>query len=113
MVNISGYKVYTIEMDDMLYEVPGVSEAAVVGIPDPDRPGSERLKVFIAPTPEYRGKIKEEDVINFFRGKVAKYAVPKSVEFMDELPRTPAEKIFKRGLRDTEIEKMKKKGILK
>ena len=113
MVNISGYKVYTIEMDAMLYEVPGVSEAAVVGIPDPDRPGSERLKVFIASTPEYRGKIKEEDVINVFRGKVAKYAVPKSVEFMDELPKTPAEKIFKRGLRDTEIEKMKKEGILK
>ena len=113
MVNVSGYKVYTREMDDLLYEIPGIDEVATVGIPDPDRPGSERIKVFIAPLPEYRGKIKEEDVIKFLRGKVAPYAVPKSVEIRDELPRTVTEKIFKKQLREEEIEKMKKEGILK
>ena len=113
MVNISGYKVYTREMDDMVYEYPGVFEAAAIGVPDPERPGSERIKVFIAPYPEYKGKIKEEDVIEFLKGKVAKYAVPKSVEIRDELPKSPVEKIFKKQLREEEIEKMKRDGILK
>jgi acyl-CoA synthetase (AMP-forming)/AMP-acid ligase II len=113
MVNVSGYKVYTREMDDLLYEIEGIDEVATVGIPDPDRPGSERIKVFIVPLPEYKGKIKEEDVIKFLRGKVAPYAVPKSVEIRDELPRTVTEKIFKRQLREEEIEKMKKAGLLK
>ena len=113
MVNVSGYKVYTREMDDLLYEHPGVEEAAVIGVPDPERTGSERLKTFIVPKPEYRGKIKEEDIREFLKGKVAPYAVPKSVEIRDELPRTVTEKIFKKQLREEEIEKMKKEGILK
>jgi long-chain acyl-CoA synthetase len=98
----------------MLYEYPGVNEAAVVGIPDPERPGQERVKAFVVPKPEYRGKIKEEDIIKFFRGKVAPYAVPKFVEIRnEELPKTPTEKIFKKQLREDEIEKMKKAGVLK
>ena len=113
MVNVSGYKVYTIEMDDLLYEYPGVYEAATIGVPDPERPGSERLKCFVAPLPEYKGKLTEEEIIEFLRGRVAKYAVPKSVEIRDELPKTVAEKIFKKQLREEEIEKMKKAGILK
>ena len=67
MVNVSGYKVYTREIDDILYEIPGVDEAARIGYPDPERPGSERLKVFVVTLPEYRGKIKEEDVIDYLR----------------------------------------------
>jgi long-chain acyl-CoA synthetase len=114
MINISGYKVYSIELDDMLYGYPGVNEAAVIGVPDPERPGQERVKAFVVPKPEYRGKIKEEDVIKFFREKVPPYAVSKSVEIRDEeLPKTLMEKIFKRQLREEEIEKMKKAGVLK
>lgn len=114
MVNISGYKVYTREIDDLLYEIPGVDEAATIGIPDPERPGSERLKVFIVLKPEYQGKIREEDIIQYLRGKVPPYAIPTSVEFKEEeLPKTVTEKIFKRKLREEEIEKMKKAGVLK
>mgnify|MGYP003681899360 CR=1 FL=1 len=106
MVNISGYKVYTRELDDLLYEYPGVAEAAVIGIPDPERPGSEMLKLFIAPKPEYKGKLKEEDIKNWLRERVAPYAVPKLIEFRDELPKL-ADKIFKRGLKEEEMKKMK------
>jgi acyl-CoA synthetase (AMP-forming)/AMP-acid ligase II len=113
MAIVSGYKVYTIELDDLLYEYPGVYEAAAIGVPDPDRPGSERIKVFIAPHPEYRGKIKEEDIIEYLKERVEKWAVPKSVEIRDELPKSPVEKIFKKQLREEEIEKMKKAGVLK
>ena len=113
MVNISGYKVYSVELDNMLYEYPGISEAAVVGVPDPERPGSERLKVFVSLKPGYKGKITEGDLINYLKERVPKYAVPRSVEFRDELPKTDAEKIFKRRLRDEEINKMKKEGLIK
>ena len=58
-------------LDDLLYEYPGVYEAAAIGVPDPDRLGlqerSERIKAFIAPYPEYRGKIKEEDIIEYLK----------------------------------------------
>jgi len=104
MANVSGYKVYTKEMDDLLYEYPGVNEAAVIGVPDPERPGSERLKAFVALFPEYKGKIKEEDIIEFFKERVSPYAVPKSVEFRDTLPKI-ADKIFKRRLREEELKK--------
>ncbi|WP_229234527.1 class I adenylate-forming enzyme family protein [Candidatus Methanoliparum sp. LAM-1] len=113
MINVSGYKVYLVEIDDLLYEYPGVYEAATIGVPDPERPGSERVKVFVALYPEYKGKVKEEDIINYLKERVEKWAIPKSVEIRDELPKSPVEKIFKRKLRDEEIEKMKKQGLLR
>jgi acyl-CoA synthetase (AMP-forming)/AMP-acid ligase II len=117
MAVVGGYNVYTGEINKLLISYQGVGEAATIGIPDPERPGSERIKVFIAPLPEYKGKIKEEDIINYLKGKVAPYAVPKFVEFRDrdKFPRATSgvDKILKRKLREEEIEKMKKEGLLK
>ena len=47
MINVSGNKVYGRLVDDILFEHPAVSKGATIGIPDPERPGSERVKVFI------------------------------------------------------------------
>jgi len=113
MANISGYKVYTTEVDDVLFKYPGVAMAAVVGIPDPERPGSERIKAFIKPTEEYKGKLSADEIIAYCKDKLPAVAVPKYVEFRDELPLTVAEKIFKRALREEEIKKMKDQGVLK
>jgi long-chain acyl-CoA synthetase len=113
MINVSGNKVYSREMDDVLYEHPAIDMAGVVGIPDPERPGSERVKAFIKLNPEYTGKISEEDIISFCKEKFAPYAVPKFVEFREDLPLTQAMKIFKKQLRDEEIAKMKEQGLLK
>ena len=107
MANISGYKVYTTEVDDVLFKYPGVAMAAAVGIPDPERPGSERIKVFIKPKEEYKGKLSADEIIAYCKDKLPAIAVPKSVEFRDELPLTVSEKIFKRVLREEEIKKMK------
>ncbi len=113
MINVSGYKVYSRIVDDVLYQLPGVEMACAIGIPDPERPGSERIKVFIKPRTEYKGKLTEEQVIEHCRKNLPPYAVPKMVEFRDDLPLTVTEKIFKRKLREEEIEKMKKAGLLK
>lgn len=106
MANISGYKVYTTEIDNVLFKYPGVAMVAVVGIPDPDRPGSERLKAFIKPKEELKNKLNVDEILAYCKDKLPPYAVPKWIEFRDELPLTVTEKIFKRALREEEIKKM-------
>jgi len=104
--------VYTTEVDEILFKYRGVAMAAAVGIPDPERPGSERIKVFIKPKEEYKGKLTADEIIAYCKDKLPAIAVPKYVEFRDELPLTVTEKIFKRVLREEEIKKMKEQGLL-
>lgn len=105
MANVSGYKVYTTEVDQVLFKYPGVAMAAAIGIPDPERPGSERIKAFIKAREEFKGKLNADDIIAYCRERLPAIAVPKYVEFRDELPLTVTEKIFKRALREEEIKK--------
>jgi long-chain acyl-CoA synthetase len=105
MINVSGMKVYSRVVDDVLYEHPAVGLAGVIGIPDPERPGSERIKAFIALKEEYEGKVTADDIIEYCRQKLPPYAVPKSVEFKKDLPLTLAMKIFKRKLKEEELKK--------
>ncbi len=107
MANVSGYKVYTSTVDDVLHQHPAVSMAAAVGIPDPEREGSERIKAFIVLREEDRSKVSPEEIMEFCREKCAPYAVPRQVEFRESLPFTVTEKIFKRMLREEEMAKMK------
>lgn len=113
MANISGYKVYTSVIDDALFMHPAVSMAVAIGIPDPEREGSERVKAFIKLKEGYDGKVTTEELIDFCRDKVPPYARPKFVEFREDLPFTVTEKLFKRALREEEIKKMKEAGVLK
>jgi len=110
MANISGLKVYTRLVDDVLYEHPAVGDGVAIGIPDPERPGSERIKAFIRLKKEYQGQVAEEDIINHCKAKLPAYAVPRFVEFREELPLTVTLKLFKRKLREEEIAKMKAKA---
>ncbi len=105
MANISGYKVYTSTIDDILHQHPAILMAAAIGIPDPEREGSERIKAFIVLKEEYHDKISAEDIIEFCRDKCTSYAVPRYVEFRESLPFTVTEKIFKKELREEEIRK--------
>jgi long-chain acyl-CoA synthetase len=109
MANVSGMKVYTILVDKVLYEHPGVELAAAIAVPDLDRPGSDRVKAIIKLKPGYSGKVTEQDVIALCKVKLAPYAVPKYVEFRDELPLSAVGKILKRQLRDEELAKFSAK----
>ncbi len=112
MANISGLKVYTRLVDDVLYEHPAVADAIAIGIPDPERPGSDRIKAFIRLKEEQEGKTTAADIISHCKEKLPAYAVPKFVEFRTELPLTVTLKLFKRQLREEEIAKMKESGLL-
>lgn len=108
MINVSGLKVYSRVVDDILFQHPAVEVAGVIGIPDPDRGGSERIKAFIKLKSEYVGKVDADEIKAFCKEKLPPYSVPKFIEFRDDLPLTVTEKIFKRKLREEEIAKMKK-----
>ena len=110
MANISGYKVYTTTVDEVLFAHPAVSMAVSIGVPDPERAGSERIKAFIRIKDGYEGKVTADEIIAYCRDKLPPYAVPKFVEFKDDLPLTVTEKLFKRALREEEVQKMKEKG---
>jgi long-chain acyl-CoA synthetase len=113
MINVSGNKVYSRVIDEILHEHPAVKVAGVIGVPDPERPGSERVKAFVALNKEYEGKVTEQDIIDYLKPKVKPYAVPKYVEFRKDLPLTMVMKLFKRKLRDEEIAKMRERGEIK
>ena len=100
MIIVSGYKVYSREVDDILHEHPATELAATVGVPDPDREGSERVVVYIQPKPEYLGKLTEGEIIDYLRERVARYAVPRRVRIIDEMPLTEVQKLNKKAIRE-------------
>ena len=106
MVNVSGLKVYTTELDEVLYRHPGVQMAAAFGVPDVDIPGSERVMVVVQVKPGQQGKVSEDDIRDYCRQHLPPYAVPKYVEFREEMPLTVSEKVFKRVLREEAIKKL-------
>jgi long-chain acyl-CoA synthetase len=106
MINVSGMKVYTTEVDEILFTHDAVMMAASFGVPDPNIPGSERVMAVIQLKDEYKGAVSSSDIQEFCREKLTPYAVPKYIEFRDELPLTVSEKVFKKALRDEAVEKM-------
>ncbi|HIH39971.1 MAG TPA: long-chain fatty acid--CoA ligase [Halobacteria archaeon] len=106
MINVSGYKVYPREIDDLLYEYPGIDEVATIGYPDPARPGSDLIKVIIVPEEGYKDRIKDEEILDYLRKKLPPYAVPRQIDFRDSLPKTSTGKILKKQLKEEEIKKM-------
>lgn len=103
MINVSGYKVYSTTVDSVLFEHPAVAQAVTVGLPDPERPGSERVKAFVVLKKTHEGEVTDQEIIGFCKQKLSDYAVPKSVEFRESLPMTVTEKLFKKQLRDEEL----------
>ncbi|MFZ5564585.1 MAG: AMP-binding protein [Thermodesulfobacteriota bacterium] len=99
MVNVSGYKVYTREIDDILCGHPGVELGATVGIPDPERAGSERVVAYVQPTEAYKGKLTPDEIIAYLKERVAKYAVPRAVKIVDAMPLTEVQKLNKKEIR--------------
>ena len=113
MINVSGFKVYSTELDEELFKHPDIAIAAAVGIPDPKIPGSERVKIFVKPVPEKKHRLTAEDIIKFCKERFPAYAIPKDasyIEFREEFPLTVTEKLFKNALRQEEIKKMKERG---
>jgi len=100
LIKCSGYSVFPAEVENLLYRHPAVAETAVIGVPDSYR--GESPKAFIVLKPEYRGKVKEEEMIEWSKENMAAYKRPRIIEFREELPKSGAGKILKRILAEEE-----------
>ena len=101
MVNVSGYKVFTRELDDVICTHPDVYLAASVGLPNPDRPAAEIVATAIVLKPGVeKTDTEKEKIRSFIREREAPYKVPKIIVFMDQLPISAVGKVLKRELRD-------------
>jgi long-chain acyl-CoA synthetase len=107
MVNVSGFKVYTTEVDEVLFKHPAVLMAAAFGVPDPEMPGSERVMAAVQLKQDQQGRVSEQEIKDFCRMHLPPYAVPKYVEFRQDIPLTVSEKVFKKVLREEAISRMK------
>ena len=107
LIKYKGYSVYPRELEDVLYEHPAVKLCAVVGKPDPV--AGEIPKAFIVLKPEYEGKVKEEEIIEWVKERVAPYKRIREVEFRRELPLSTVGKVLRRVLREEELKKAKAK----
>lgn len=100
MINVSGFKVYPNEVEDVLASHPDIIEAAVIGLPDKE--GSEIVKAFVVCS---NPNLDVKSVRDFAKTKLTAYKVPHQVEFCKDLPKTNVGKVLRRELRDKEIAK--------
>ncbi|MFW9942012.1 MAG: AMP-binding protein [Candidatus Thorarchaeota archaeon] len=103
MIIVGGYKVFSAKLEDTLTKHPAIEMVATIGIPNPERPGSEIVKAFIQLDPDFKydgnKEALNEDIIAFARENCAPYEVPKSIEITEELPLTTVGKVDKKLLR--------------
>ncbi len=95
MIIYAGENLFPAEIEAVLSEHEAVAEVAVIGIPD--EKWGEVVKAFVVP--RQGGEIKQRELIDFARSRIADFKVPKSVTFVDALPRNPSGKVLKRVLR--------------
>jgi len=94
-INVSGYKVWPREVEDVLYEHPAVREAAVIGVPDAYR--GETVKAYVSLRPGMSATA--EELTAFCKERMAAYKYPRQVEFLAEIPKTVTGKLLRRELR--------------
>ena len=100
MIIVSGYKVFSVEVDNKMNKHPAIEICSCIGIPDPDRPGSEIVKLFVLLKKGYEASEEiKADILKYAQENLAKYKIPKIIEISDNLPLTAVGKIDKKVLR--------------
>ncbi|MBU1880132.1 MAG: long-chain fatty acid--CoA ligase, partial [Chloroflexi bacterium] len=106
MIIAGGFNVYPRDIEEVLYEYPKVKEVVAAGVPDAYR--GETVKVYVVLKDGETAT--EEEIIDFCKGKLAKFKVPRQVEFRSELPKTMVGKILRRVLVEEERQKLAEQG---
>jgi len=105
MIISGGENIYSVQVEEAICKHEAVLEVAVIGIPDDE--WGESVKAYVVLKPDTNAT--EDEIINTAKQHLASYQKPKSVEFIDELPKAPTGKILKRNLRDPYWEDSEKK----
>jgi 2-aminobenzoate-CoA ligase len=98
MIKSSGYRIGPAEVEEAIEKHPSVAEAGVVGIPDPDKGAITKAFVVMKEGQEGSEEFFEE-LKEFLKDHIAIYKLPRAIEFMESLPRTPTGKLLRRHLR--------------
>ncbi|MBW2706299.1 MAG: AMP-binding protein, partial [Deltaproteobacteria bacterium] len=98
LIKFKGYSVFARHVEEVLYNHPQVKAAGVVGVPDPKV--GNIIKAYVVLQGEARGKLSEEEIMDFCRQNLAHYKVPGIIEFRGELPKTDVGKVSRRELRE-------------
>jgi long-chain acyl-CoA synthetase len=104
MIKISGFSVFPEEIETFLIRHEAVEKAAVIGMPDEKR--GEVIKAFLVLKPEFKGKIRVEEIIAWAKDKIASYKVPRYMDFVDGFPMSGVGKVLRRVLLDEELNKL-------
>lgn len=98
MINASGFKVWPVEVESLMYKHPAILEACVVGAQDEKR--GETVKAVVVLKADYPEKLTEQELISWCKEHMAAYKVPQIIEFIEELPKTASGKICWRDLQN-------------
>ena len=97
VINVSGFKVWPREVEEVLHEHPAIKEAAAV--PTADIESGERVKAIVVLNDDFKGRISASEIIAFCNDRLATYKIPRIVEFRELLPKTQVGKILRRELK--------------
>ena len=100
MINASGLKVWPAEVEAFMYRHPAIQEACVIAAKDERR--GETVKAVVVLRRDEKGRVTEEEVIDWCRQNMAAYKSPRIVEFVDDLPKSATGKIMWRALQERE-----------
>jgi fatty-acyl-CoA synthase len=101
MINCSGFKVWPAEVEAQMYQHPAIQEACVIAAKDSHR--GETVKAVVVLRPQYKGKVTEQEIIEWTRQNMATYKHPRIVEFVDSLPKSATGKVQWRLLQEAEL----------
>ena len=105
VITSSGYRIGPFDVESALIEHPAVSEAAVIGVPDPER--TEIVKAFVVLSKGFDGTPElAEELSQHVKRRLSAHAYPRAIAFVDALPKTPSGKIQRFVLRKMEAEKV-------
>ena len=103
MIIVSGFKVFSVEVEDKLSGLEFIALSALIGSPDAKRPGSETVNLYVELTPEAKQLDPDQvqiNILEFCRAEMSVYKVPKAIHLVDAIPLTPVGKVDKKVLRE-------------
>jgi fatty-acyl-CoA synthase len=100
MINASGFKVWPAEVEALMFRHPAIQEACIIAARDSYR--GETVKAVVVLRASHKGKVSEQDIIDWCRDNMAVYKVPRIVQFADALPKSGSGKVMWRNLQEAE-----------
>jgi len=100
MINASGFKVWPAEVESLMFRHPAIQEACIISTRDAYR--GESVKAMVVLREAFKGKVSEQDIIQWCHDNMAVYKAPKVVQFVDSLPKSGSGKVMWRALQESE-----------